>query len=71
MSNQVHVIFLFQELIVGNSQMCKVCASEHSRENFHALNCGHMFCQSCWDMHFQVQIMEGLTTGIHLIDKFC
>ncbi|XP_041348541.1 potential E3 ubiquitin-protein ligase ariadne-2-like [Gigantopelta aegis] len=60
-----------QEVIVGNSQMCKVCASEQSRENFHALNCGHMFCQSCWDMHFQVQIKEGLTTGIECMGNDC
>lgn len=39
--------------------VCAVCANSPALNKFSALACGHSFCNECWAMHFEVQIMQG------------
>lgn len=44
----------------GSSRVaCAVCANAPPLHKFSALACGHYFCNDCWAMHFEVQIMQG------------
>lgn len=44
----------------GSSRVaCAVCANTPPLHKFSALACGHYFCNDCWAMHFEVQIMQG------------
>ncbi|XP_071081838.1 potential E3 ubiquitin-protein ligase ariadne-2-like [Haliotis cracherodii] len=61
----------YDEMMSGSSHVCRVCVCPSPKENFHALNCGHAFCADCWDMHFQVQIKQGVTIGIECMGKDC
>lgn len=47
--------------IQGNSSrtVCTVCTSTSAMRKYSALACGHYFCNDCWAMHFEVQIMQG------------
>lgn len=38
---------------------CAVCANTPPLHKYSALACGHYFCNDCWAMHFEVQIMQG------------
>lgn len=38
---------------------CAVCANSPLLHKYAALACGHYFCNDCWAMHFEVQIMQG------------
>ena len=42
---------------------CLVCVTVSSSEVFSSLACGHKFCKDCWTMHFEVQIIQGISTG--------
>lgn len=45
---------------VGTSRtVCAVCANTPPMQTYSALACGHYFCNDCWGMHFEVQIMQG------------
>ncbi|CAG9855552.1 unnamed protein product [Phyllotreta striolata] len=50
---------------------CSVCATLQHFENFHNLSCAHMFCNECWTMHFEVQINQGISTGIACMARDC
>lgn len=44
----------------GSSRLnCAVCANSPPLSKYSALACGHSFCNDCWGMHFEVQIMQG------------
>lgn len=38
---------------------CAVCANVPAQARRSALACQHSFCNDCWAMHFEVQIMQG------------
>ena len=43
---------------------CDVCATQWpSTDSFSQLKCGHRFCRGCWELHFETQILQGVTTG--------
>lgn len=45
---------------VGSSRtICAICANSPPILKYSALACGHYFCNDCWAMHFEVQIMQG------------
>jgi len=44
--------------------LCDVCATVQPSKNFSELLCGHSYCQSCWELHFEYQILQGLSTNI-------
>ena len=43
--------------------LCDVCATVQPSKNFSELLCGHSYCQSCWELHFEYQILQGLSTS--------
>ena len=47
------------------SLFCEVCATQQpSREHFSRLAaCGHTYCKSCWEHHFQCQTQQGISTS--------
>lgn len=57
--------------LVGLKPLCTVCCTEHPRDCFLGVACGHLFCRDCWDMHFQTQIQDGITIGIACMAKEC
>ncbi|XP_012258311.1 potential E3 ubiquitin-protein ligase ariadne-2 isoform X2 [Athalia rosae] len=50
---------------------CSVCVDVLSLEKFATLTCGHSFCKECWCMHFEVQIIQGISTGIGCMAQDC
>jgi len=46
------------------SRLCEVCATLQPSKSFSELLCGHSYCQSCWELHFEYQILQGLSTNI-------
>ncbi|XP_018329535.1 potential E3 ubiquitin-protein ligase ariadne-2 [Agrilus planipennis] len=50
---------------------CPVCVLTHSSDKFLSLNCGHLFCKGCWTIHFEVQINQGISTGISCMAREC
>ncbi|KAK0049838.1 protein ariadne-2 [Biomphalaria pfeifferi] len=57
--------------LMGHRPLCSVCCVEYSKDRFMGVACGHLFCRDCWDMHFQIQIQDGITTGIECMAKEC
>ena len=43
--------------------ICPVCIANQPTDSFKSLACGHPFCKECWSTHFEVQIVEGISTG--------
>lgn len=50
---------------------CSVCVTSQPFNRFHYLSCSHMFCKDCWTMHFEVQINQGISTGISCMARDC
>ncbi|VVC87523.1 unnamed protein product [Leptidea sinapis] len=50
---------------------CAVCATANSTQKYSALTCGHYFCNECWAMHFEVQIMQGVSNTIQCMAQEC
>ncbi|KAG8230447.1 hypothetical protein J437_LFUL014711, partial [Ladona fulva] len=50
---------------------CPVCAFARAVTCFCSLACGHAFCRDCWAMHFEVKIMQGVSTGIGCMAQEC
>ncbi|XP_046983563.1 potential E3 ubiquitin-protein ligase ariadne-2 isoform X1 [Schistocerca americana] len=50
---------------------CPVCLLTQPHDKFSALSCGHKFCKDCWSVHFEVQILQGVSTGIGCMAKDC
>ncbi|KAL8582056.1 putative E3 ubiquitin-protein ligase ariadne-2 [Nucella lapillus] len=59
------------EGLTGSQPVCPVCAESYPRDKFIGLACGHLFCPSCWEMHFRFQIEEGITMGIECMGQKC
>ena len=53
------------------SRLCEVCATLQPSKNFSELLCGHSYCQSCWELHFEYQILQGLSTSKCEENIFC
>ncbi|KAK6621991.1 putative E3 ubiquitin-protein ligase ariadne-2 [Polyplax serrata] len=51
--------------------VCPVCVASQNYEEFRSLACGHQFCRECWSQHFEVQIRQGISTGIGCMAKDC
>ncbi|GLG98786.1 Potential E3 ubiquitin-protein ligase ariadne-1, partial [Gryllus bimaculatus] len=58
-------------LQLGRLQSCPVCLASQSSDKFKSLACGHPFCKECWSMHFEVQITQGVSTGIGCMAQEC
>ena len=61
----------FQELLLGNTHTCSVCLNRVTVDELHGVSCGHMFCAQCWDIYCQVQIQQGITTGMEMSHFIC
>ncbi|XP_075219801.1 E3 ubiquitin-protein ligase ari-2 isoform X2 [Lycorma delicatula] len=55
----------------GSTLSCPVCVAYFFWDKFSSLACGHPFCNNCWAMHFEVQITEGISTGIACMAQDC
>ena len=42
---------------------CDVCAVSQPSIDFSNLPCRHLFCKGCWEMHFECQILQGISTS--------
>ncbi|KAJ9593833.1 hypothetical protein L9F63_027523 [Diploptera punctata] len=51
--------------------LCPVCVASQASDKFSNLACGHLFCRECWSMHFEVQIIQGISTGIRCMAQDC
>ena len=50
-----------EQLAAGeDAVVCDVCAT--AKNNFSHLQCGHAYCASCWELHFEYQIMQGISS---------
>lgn len=50
---------------------CPICLQSFPYEDFQHLTCSHVFCKECWSMHFEVQILQGMSTGIECMAQGC
>src|SRR5688572_15183158 len=48
----------------AGTMVCPVCIGNQAVESFNSLACGHQFCKECWSTHFEIQIIEGVSTGM-------
>ncbi|XP_068243520.1 potential E3 ubiquitin-protein ligase ariadne-2 [Palaemon carinicauda] len=55
----------------GEVTLCPVCLAPMSPDTARHLSCGHTFCRECWSAHFEVQIMQGTSTGIECMGNNC
>lgn len=53
------------------SMQCSICLQDFPGERFRGLACGHYFCPDCWAMHFEIQILQGISTAIECMAQFC
>lgn len=60
-----------QEDVGVGQKECSVCFEQAMADTFSCLTCGHIFCKNCWDIYFQIQIKQGITTGIECMQKDC
>lgn len=60
-----------QALRSNPSVQCTTCLQFMSGDHFRNLACGHSFCKDCWSMHFEIQIIQGVTTGIECMQQGC
>lgn len=54
-----------------SSLLCPVCIQSQPCDKFQALSCTHSFCSSCWSMHFEIQVYEGISTQIRCMAPAC
>ncbi|XP_023322764.1 potential E3 ubiquitin-protein ligase ariadne-2 [Eurytemora carolleeae] len=51
---------------------CGVCASTLIDTDFASpKECGHKFCKFCWQMHFEIQINQGVSTTMSCMSPGC
>ena len=55
---------IFQNNCFTNYRTCSICYLSVQKDEMLSLACGHQFCKDCWDNFFQIQIQQGITTGI-------
>lgn len=58
-SCSVSSFILDEQEIVGYVGECSVCCYNKSEELV-SLDCGHLFCRSCWQSHIDIQLQNGL-----------
>ncbi|CAG7724017.1 unnamed protein product, partial [Allacma fusca] len=51
--------------------VCPVCIAHQPTDSFKSLACGHQFCRECWSTHFEIQIVEGISTSIGCMAQDC
>ncbi|BET02256.1 IBR [Nesidiocoris tenuis] len=56
---------------IGSKLRCPVCFCPAPPEKFSSIACSHMFCNECWVSHFEVQITQGVSTGISCMAQDC
>lgn len=57
--------------LLGQKLRCPVCFVPALPEKFSSLACAHLFCNECWSTHFEVQIQQGVSTGISCMAHDC
>eukprot|EP00088_Acartia_fossae_P015272 TRINITY_DN18340_c0_g1_i1.p1 TRINITY_DN18340_c0_g1~~TRINITY_DN18340_c0_g1_i1.p1 ORF type:complete len:516 (-),score=99.03 TRINITY_DN18340_c0_g1_i1:35-1582(-) len=51
---------------------CAVCACDLPDQDFTSpKGCGHNFCVNCWQMHFEIQINQGVSTTMSCMTVGC
>lgn len=50
---------------------CDVCAVTQASVEFSHLVCRHLFCKGCWELHFEYQILQGLSTSLQCMSPNC
>jgi len=51
---------------------CEVCACDLPDMDFTSpKGCGHKFCANCWQMHFEIQINQGVSTTMSCMTQGC
>lgn len=56
----------------GGTLLCAVCASNLIESDFACpKGCGHKFCKCCWQMHFEIQINQGVSTTMSCMSPGC
>ncbi|XP_074645621.1 putative E3 ubiquitin-protein ligase ariadne-2 isoform X2 [Tubulanus polymorphus] len=60
----------FQTVSAGRGY-CPVCFNKTNLDNLVGLTCSHIFCKECWEMHFQIQVSQGISTGIECMGEDC
>lgn len=53
------------------SVQCPICLQNSPGDRFRGLACGHYFCPDCWAMHFEIQILQGISTAIECMGQYC
>ena len=43
--------------------LCDVCVVAQHPSSFSYLSCRHYFCKGCWELHFECQILQGISTS--------
>lgn len=53
------------------SSTCMICMEEIAEGDRLSMNCGHMFCKTCWLGHFKVNISEGKSSQMTCMAYKC
>ncbi|KAH7729633.1 Protein T12E12.1 [Aphelenchoides avenae] len=53
-----------------SAKECAVCC-EDNVENLLSLDCGHLFCQKCWESHVETQLANGIAARIQCMETDC
>ncbi|CAC5397163.1 ARIH2 [Mytilus coruscus] len=61
----------YKDTCFSNYRTCPVCYLTVQKDQMFSVSCGHQFCKECWDSFFQIQIQQGITTGIECMEKDC
>lgn len=56
---------------ISSAIICPVCIQSQMCDKFQNLTCGHSFCKSCWSMHFEIQVSQGISTQIRCMANAC
>ncbi|KAK2189848.1 hypothetical protein NP493_95g01008 [Ridgeia piscesae] len=59
------------ERVLSRNFICSVCMQPSLADALCGVSCGHRFCRECWQMHFQVQIQNGVSTELECMGKDC
>ena len=50
--------------------LCDVCVVPQHPSAFSYLSCRHYFCKGCWELHFECQILQGISTSKYTTNDF-
>jgi len=51
--------------------LCDVCVVPQHPSAFSYLSCRHYFCKGCWELHFECQILQGISTSLSCMSANC